>query len=98
MDLTSVPVPVVFAIAGVVFLFLGVLGGGIEVNKIKIPPVPPIVRIMVGTVGVVLIGVSIWLFLFTPDNGQKPTAAIPSTGLEAELSKANIILTEVDSK
>ena len=92
-------VPVVLAIVGGVALLLGVLGGGIEAEKIKIPSLPLIVRIIAGTIGVILIGVSIWLYSSTAIKGQQTTvAAVPATGLEAELAKANIVLSEVPDK
>lgn len=92
-------VPVVFAIAGVVALLVSVLGGGIKIKEVEIPSMPPIARIVVGIVGLGLISASVWLSSFTPNNEQQTTVAgVPATGLEAELSKANIILSEVPDK
>lgn len=92
-------VPVVLAIAGVVALLVSVLGGGIKIKEAEIPSIAPIGRIVAGIVGLGLIGASIWLSSFTPKNAQQTNvAAIPATGLEAELSKANIILSEVPDK
>jgi hypothetical protein len=76
-------VPVVLAIAGVVALFLGVWGGGIKAKEIEIPPAPPKARLIVGIVGFIFIGISIWLSSPTSNDGQQasptnPTSSIPT--------------------
>jgi len=76
-------VPVVLAIAGVVALFLGVWGGGIKAKEIEIPPAPPKARVIVGVVGLVFIGISIWLSTPTSTGSQQvslenPTSSVPT--------------------
>lgn len=67
-------VAVVFAIAGIVALFLGILGGGIKVKEVEIPHSPPKSRVIVGTVGVIFIGISLWLSLAAPTiNAPQPS-------------------------
>lgn len=92
-------VPVVLAIAGVVALFLGIWGGGIKAKEIEIPPAPPKARLIVGIVGFVFIGISIWLSIPNASNLQtppfeNPTSAIPSptaiNGAEANISRSQI--------
>lgn len=48
-------VPVVLAIAGVIALLVGVLGGGIKAKEVEVPPVTPIIRIITSATGLVLI-------------------------------------------
>ena len=76
-------VPVVLAIAGVVALFLSISGGGIKAKEIIIPPTPRSARIIVGIIGLVFIGISIWLSIPSSDNSQPkpfefPTSVIPT--------------------
>jgi hypothetical protein len=54
-------VPVVLAIAGAIGLFLGILGGGIKAKEVEIPAVSNRSRYLVGFLGLVLIGMAIWL-------------------------------------
>jgi len=63
-------VPVVLAIAGVVSLLVGVLGGGIKAKEIEIPTVPPIARVISSVLGLILIGFAIWLSF--PQFGNVP--------------------------
>jgi hypothetical protein len=69
-------VPVVFAIAGVLALFLAVWGGGIKAKEIEIPVSAPHARLIVGVVGLIFIGISIWLS--SPRAEEVPQAA-PAT-------------------
>jgi hypothetical protein len=92
-----ISVPDVLAIAGAIALLVGVWGG-LKIREVEIPSASPTVRIIMGIVGLALIGVSIWLYS-PPINAQQPKeAAIPANGLEEELAKANIVLTEVPDK
>lgn len=54
-------VPAVLAIAGVVVLLVGILGGGIRAKEIEIPTVPPLGRLMACAIGFGLIGMAIWM-------------------------------------
>lgn len=79
-------VAVVFAIAGIIALFLSILGGGIKVKEVEIPHSPPKSRVIVGTIGVVFIGISLWLSVAAPTiNAPQPistaTFAITQTAL-----------------
>ena len=54
-------VPVVLAIAGVVSIFLSIWGGGIKAKEVEIPPASSRARNIIGVIGLVFIGISIWL-------------------------------------
>jgi hypothetical protein len=71
-------VPVVFAVAGIVALFLSVWGGGIKAKEVEIPQSSSMARLIVGVVGLILIGISIWLILPTPlNNVSQPLPTVP---------------------
>jgi hypothetical protein len=72
-------VPVVLAIAGVVALLIGFLGGGIRAKEIEIPSIPTLARVVVSVGGLFLIGVAIWLS--SPDAFTSPP---PPTDLPTE--------------
>ncbi len=67
-------VSVVFAIAGVLALLFGVIGGGIKAKEIEIPQLPATVRVVIIIAGLLLIGATIWL-----ENNKAPIAATEST-------------------
>lgn len=71
-------VPVVLAIAGVIGLFLGIWGGGIKAKEVEVPPASPSVRLIVGIIGFVFLGTSIWLSAPSSTNSQlmEPTKQI----------------------
>jgi len=54
-------VSVVFAIAGVIALLFGIIGGGIKAKEIEIPFLPVRARIVTIIVGLALISVTVWL-------------------------------------
>jgi hypothetical protein len=54
-------VSVVFAIAGVIALLFGIVGGGIKAKEIEIPLLPVRARLITIFVGAMLIGFTIWL-------------------------------------
>jgi hypothetical protein len=54
-------VSVVFAIAGVIALLFGIIGGGIKAKEIEIPNLSPKVRVITIIVGLALIGITAWL-------------------------------------
>lgn len=80
-------VPVVFAIAGVIAFFLGIWGGEIKVKEIEIPHATTKVRVVVGSVGLILILASIRMSLPVSSGNipqfqtESPTATtlIPNT-------------------
>jgi hypothetical protein len=67
-------VSVVFAIAGVLALLFGVIGGGIKAKEIEIPQLPAAVRIVIIIAGLLLIGATIWL-----ENNKAPIATTEPT-------------------
>jgi hypothetical protein len=56
-------VPVVLAVAGVIALLAGILGGGIKMRDLEIPSMPKTVRIPVCIIGAILVGIAILLFI-----------------------------------
>jgi 3-keto-disaccharide hydrolase len=54
-------VSVVFAIAGVIALLFGIVGGGIKAKEIEVPLLPIWARITTIVIGIVLIGATFWL-------------------------------------
>ena len=92
-------VPVVLAIAGVVALFLGIWGGQIKAKEIEIPAAPPKARAIVGFIGLVFVGIAIWLSIPSANNSgalsfEYPTSSIPTptsiTGIEATVSRSKV--------
>lgn len=67
----------VIAIVGGISLIVGLLGGGIEAERLKIPLIPPRARVFAGIVGVILIAISVWLS--TPARFQGPLPNNPPT-------------------
>ena len=51
-------------IVGAVFILIGLIGGGMEISAIKIPPISKIPRFLVFGVGAFLMGVALVRFLF----------------------------------
>ena len=45
-------IPLIFVIAGVLLVAVAVIGGGLEVKELKVPPLPPFGRILSAIVGV----------------------------------------------
>jgi ABC-type sugar transport system substrate-binding protein len=54
-------VSVVFAIAGVVALLFGIIGGGIKAKEIEVPLLPIRARIITVIIGFILLGTTLWL-------------------------------------
>jgi hypothetical protein len=66
--------PVVLAIAGCIALLVGLFGGGIKAKEIEVPRISALPRISSSILGIVLIGISIWLSLPPSDRmSQSPT-------------------------
>jgi hypothetical protein len=78
--IADVTVPIIFAAGGVVALFLAICNR-IEVRKVVIGPTNTWMRGLCATMGVVLIGIAIWLFGQSPvviaDNGFPPPPPPP---------------------
>jgi hypothetical protein len=67
-------VSVVFAIAGVIAILFGIIGGGIKVKEIEVPLLSTRVRIITVIIGLVLIGFTLWEENYTSTSAQvKPT-------------------------
>jgi hypothetical protein len=45
-------IPLIFVIAGVLLVAVAVIGGGLEVKELKVPPLPPFGRVLSAIVGV----------------------------------------------
>jgi hypothetical protein len=56
-------VPIILAMAGVIALLIGVLGGGIKAKEVEIPWISPRGRVVSFVAGLGLIGIAIWLSL-----------------------------------
>lgn len=79
-------VSVVFAIAGVIALLVGTIGGGIKAKELEVPVISTKVRIINIIVGLVLVGFTVWIELGhnlgasqTPDSQSLPAAESSST-------------------
>lgn len=87
-------ISVVFAIAGVIALLFGIVGGGIKAKEIEVPILPVNVRIATIIIGIVLIGVTFWLEM----NSKNPIAQISdptqNTSLDSPEKLAPKILSE----
>ena len=57
-------VSAVIATVGGIALMVGILGGGIEAERIKVPIIPKLPRLISGLVGAILIITSVWLSSF----------------------------------
>lgn len=98
-------VPVVFAIAGVIALLLGALGGGIKAKEIEIPPAPPRARILITVAGFIFIGISIWLSTPTSTSSQvaltetpSPTATIASINTPVIIDTATPDISKISNE
>jgi len=54
-------VSVVFAIAGVIALLFGIIGGGIKAREVEIPHLPVAVRVVTVILGLAFLGATVWL-------------------------------------
>lgn len=61
-------------IIGAIFLLIGLLGGGLEVSAIRIPPVTLWIRLLSGAIGVLLIGVLFLPAVIIPPDPNTPPA------------------------
>ena len=60
LTLTNTPLPALLAVSGLILLFLGIVG---YIEQLKIQPMPLGSRIAAGSVGVILLGMGIGLYL-----------------------------------
>ena len=81
--------PSVIATGAFVLLILSILGGGITFEKIEIPRIPTVIRLIAGVLGLVLLLAAAYLWLerqgetppvttTPPPNSQSPKATTPS--------------------
>ena len=87
MDVTGV-----LALLGGVAIFVSLFGGGIEIERLKIPTVSGKIRLLSAFVGIALIGLSVWI---SNPHLISPESALASTPVSTLQSTQN--LTVVDS-
>jgi hypothetical protein len=67
-----VTIPHIFVIAGVLLVVVAVIGGGLEVKELKVPPLPTIGRVLSAIAGVIFTVVGLTLNSFSiPVGGPK---------------------------
>jgi len=72
--------PIVLAIAGSVALLIGLFGGGVKAKEIEVPTLARGPRILSSLLGIVLIGIAIWLSQTSSQQAVLPTSTpIPPT-------------------
>lgn len=64
-------------VIGGVSLLIGILGGGIEIQCFKLPPIPKNIRILLGVIGVILVTIAIVLYVM---GAKTPSSPAPITG------------------
>src|SRR5512137_649218 len=76
--MNSMTVPTALVIAGLIALFIGIVGGGIKAKGVEVPQVSPIPRAVAVAAGLVFLGLGLWLY-FPGGTIIKPVAtpAIP---------------------
>jgi hypothetical protein len=68
----DINLPDLFALAGLIALFLALLGKFEIIGKVVIPPFPLHLRLCCGLGGLLFIGMSIWLYLRPPSSQGEP--------------------------
>lgn len=81
-------VSVVFAIAGVIALLFGIIGGGIKAKEVEIPLLPINARVFTITVGLILLGITIWL-----ESNKSLSNEPPNSSLSATILSPTVYLT-----
>ncbi|HEY5731146.1 MAG TPA: hypothetical protein VIS72_13920 [Anaerolineales bacterium] len=72
-------VPIVLALIGGVALLIGLFGGGVKAKEIEIPKIPGWSRLFSAVFGIILLGVSVWLYSSPPSGGIATlTALVPN--------------------
>ena len=94
-------VSVVFAIAGVIALLFGIIGGGVRAKELEVPPLAGKVRIITGVIGLILIGLAI---IFEVQNRslnrallQQGTLAVPRNVPATDLPATTVAPTAMDT-
>jgi hypothetical protein len=76
--------PSVLALAGCAALLVGLVGGGIEMKEIKVPPISLWTRILSGGMGLVLIGAALWVsFIDSPQHSVQVSPANTTTPISS---------------
>ncbi len=95
-------VSVVFAIAGVVALLFGIVGGGIKAKEIEVPLLSARTRLVTILVGITLIGFTIWLennnstSASTISATASPSSILPTITTQIPTTASQKILFEED--
>jgi len=77
----NITLQIVLAIAGSIALLIGLFGGGLKAKEIEVPTLARGPRILSSLVGIILIGVAIWLSFpnSPPLTGSSTSTPIPAT-------------------
>ena len=80
-------IQVVLAIAGCFALLVGIFGGGVQAKEVTVPKISTLTRITSSIIGVILIGIAIWLYTSNSFTSQPQTELQinPQTTLENKL-------------
>jgi hypothetical protein len=87
-------ISVVFAIAGVIALLFGIVGGGIKAKEIEVPILPVNVRIATIIIGIILIGFTFWLEMNNKAQTAQVSEPSQNTSLESPEELAPKILSD----
>lgn len=75
-------VPVVFVFAGVALVVVAIIGGGLELKELKVPPIVPVWRVVAAGVGVVFIALA--LVTSPPRPGSATDSQSPASSAEPQ--------------
>lgn len=82
--------PAILAIIGGIALLVGILGGGVEAKEIKIPSISRQAQSLSSVLGIALIGISIFIYLFlSPTTQQENVTDSPTmtaTGIATQIT------------
>lgn len=78
-------VPIILAIIGGIALLIGLFGGGVKAKEIEIPKIPGWPRLFSAGVGVILLGISVWLYS-SPPPAVVATLTPPATSPELNIN------------
>lgn len=78
--MTTITIPVVLVILGAILLVLGLIGGGIKIKEVELPPLSKVLRITSAVVGLVFIVGGIGLN-FIPTSLTPPSSSLITTPL-----------------
>jgi len=86
--------PIVLAIAGCAALLVGLFGGGVKAKEIEVPRISILSRIFSGVIGLVLIGIAIWISYVNPSqlSGLTPEPTISEIPTATQIQPQQTIL------